>query len=183
MLALCVRACALSKTVAQQVVVADGYSSVDEARTSASQSPITTPIIDEGVRRNWVMRRFHFWLIAVVAATLVPSLAAGDPLSGLYSNPVTIMDTGTGTMGTLIVNQNQTYLSLSSLNGQPVQVSGAWALQSDGLTVCLSPQSDGAIIMPATAGCLPLGGHVAGDSWTGANDANQQLSFSVAAGQ
>jgi len=123
--------------------------------------------------------------VALTALLFGPSVfaASSDTMAGLYSKTVAITDRGTGAVSTLWLNSDHSYIAVVSQNGMPTRVTGIWAPQPNGSTVCLSPRSMGGISTPATAGCIPLGGHAAGDSWTAANDSNQQLDFAVSAGQ
>jgi hypothetical protein len=117
---------------------------------------------------------------AVMAAT---AAWADDPMSNTYGNTVVTKSHKDGATGSLMFNQDMTYMVKSTdAKGQPVSYQGTWLLKDNGSTICLTPNLPANSPGAGTA-CTPLTKHNVGDSWTTTNDRGETYDVSLTAGR
>jgi hypothetical protein len=126
--------------------------------------------------------KFRVLALAGVAILATSAAWADDPMSNTYGNTVTTKDHASGAMGSLMFNQDMTYMAKATgADGKPVSYDGKWMLKDNGATICLTPN------LPANSpgagtSCSPLQKHNVGDSWSVTNDKGQTYDVSLTAG-
>ncbi len=124
-------------------------------------------------------------ILALAGAAILAATAAraDDPMSNTYGNTVTTKDHATGTTGSLLFNQDNTYITKATdAKGQPVSYGGTWALKDNGATICLTANLPAGSPGAGTS-CTPLQKHNVGDTWTVTNDHNETYDVSLTAGR
>ncbi|HEX2591153.1 MAG TPA: hypothetical protein VHL34_06640 [Rhizomicrobium sp.] len=118
-------------------------------------------------------------LAGVVVATAVAAYAADDVMSNTYGNTITTKDMKTGSVTTLMFNQDGSYTGVApGPDGKPVSYGGKWVL--NGGNICLTPTGNPSSA-PA-ANCSPVMKHAVGETWTVTTDKGMTYQVSLTAG-